>query len=115
MLVGRAESSVPLFFAPVAIAALKKFDVGPAMPAFFRLALTTMAVKSLLPNFPHNPLAWIIKEDSASRVNLAKQIGQSSEKRGPLTYQKGAEEDGSRCDARFSSGVDWRRIDTLLF
>ena len=32
------------------------FDVGPAMPAFFRLALTTVAVKSLLPNFPHNPL-----------------------------------------------------------
>ncbi len=27
------------------------------MPAFFRLALTTVAVKSLLPNFPHNPLA----------------------------------------------------------
>ena len=35
---------------------VKKFDVDPAMPAFFRLALTTMAVKSLLPNFPHNPL-----------------------------------------------------------
>jgi len=27
------------------------------MPAFFRLALTTVAVKSLLPNFPHSPLA----------------------------------------------------------
>ena len=36
---------------------MKKFDVGPAMPAFFRLALTTVAVKSLLPNFPHSPLA----------------------------------------------------------
>ena len=34
----------------------QKVDVGPAMPAFFRLALTTVAVKSLLPNFPHNPL-----------------------------------------------------------
>ena len=56
MLVGRAESSVPLFFATVAIAALKKFDVGPAMPAFFRLALTAVAVKSLSPNFPHGPL-----------------------------------------------------------
>ena len=55
-LVGCLESSVTLFFATVAIAALKKFDVGPAMPAFFRLALTTVAVKSLLPNFPHNPL-----------------------------------------------------------
>ena len=52
------------------------------MPAFFRLALTTVAVKSLLPNFPHDPLAWIIHEDSASRGNLAKQVGQSSEKRG---------------------------------
>ena len=55
--VGRLEISVTLFFATVAIAALKKFDVGPAMPAFFCLALTTVAVKSLLPNFPHNPLA----------------------------------------------------------
>ena len=27
------------------------------MPAFFRLALTTVAVKSLLPNFPHSPPA----------------------------------------------------------
>ena len=26
------------------------------MPAFFRLALTTVAVKSLSPNFPHGPL-----------------------------------------------------------
>ena len=51
-------------------------------------------------------LAWIIHEDSASRGNLAKQIGQSSEKRGLLTYQKGAEEDGPRCDARFSSDVE---------
>ena len=47
-------------------------------------------------------LAWIIHEDSASRGNLARRVGQSYEKRGPLTYQKGAEEDGSRCDARFS-------------
>ena len=54
---GRAESSITLFFATVAIAALKKFDLGPAMPAFFRLALTTVAVKSLSPNFPHGPLA----------------------------------------------------------
>ena len=29
------------------------------MPAFFRLALTTLAVKSLLPNFPHNPLVSV--------------------------------------------------------
>ena len=56
-----------------------------------------MAVKSLLPNFPHSPLAWIIHEDLASRVNLAKQVGQSSEKRGPPRV----EEDGPRCDARF--------------
>ena len=54
---GRAESSITLFFATAAIAALKKFDVGPAMPAFFRLALTAVAVKSLSPNFPHGPLA----------------------------------------------------------
>ena len=53
---GCGESSITLFFATAAIAALKKLDVGPAMPAFFRLALTTVAVKSLLPNFPHNPL-----------------------------------------------------------
>ena len=42
-------------------------------------------------------LAWITHEDSASRVNLAKQVGQLSEKRGPPR----AEEDGPRCDARF--------------
>ena len=58
---GRAESSITLFFATVAIAALKKFDVGPAMPAFFRLALTTEAVKSLSPNFPHGPLAIVLE------------------------------------------------------
>ena len=56
-LVGCLESWVTLFFATAAIAALEKFDVGPAMPAFFRLALTTVAVKSLLPNFPHSPPA----------------------------------------------------------
>ena len=59
--VGRLEGSVTLCFATAAIAALTKliknwFDVGPAMPTFFRLALTTVAVKSLLPNFPHDPL-----------------------------------------------------------
>ena len=70
---GRLESSVTLFFATVAIAALKKFDVGPAMPAFFRLALTTVAVKSLLPNFPHSPLACIIHEGKeASAFNVVK-------------------------------------------
>ena len=63
---GRLESSVALFFATAAIAALKKFDVDPAMAAFFRLALTTVAVKSWLPNFPHRPLACIIHE--ATRV-----------------------------------------------
>ena len=56
-LVGRAKSSITLFFATVGIAALKKFDVRPAMPAFFRLALTTVAVSSLSPDFPHGPLA----------------------------------------------------------
>ncbi len=45
----------------------------------------------------YDALAWIIHEDSASRGNLAKQVGQSSEKRGPPR----AEEDGPRCDARF--------------
>ena len=58
---GRLESSVTRIEATVALAALPSlirlgFDVGPAMPAFFRLALTTVAVKSLLPNFPHDPL-----------------------------------------------------------
>ena len=57
----RAESSITRLEATVAIAALTcypkhGFDVGPAMPAFFRLALTTVAVKSLSPNFPHDPL-----------------------------------------------------------
>ncbi len=47
-------------------------------------------------------LAWIIREDSASKGNLAKQVGQSSEKRGSPR----AEEDRPRCDARFSSGVE---------
>ena len=51
-------------------------------------------------------LVWISHEDSATGGNLAKQVGQSSEKRGSLTYQKGAEEDGPRCDARYSSGVE---------
>ena len=49
----------------------------------------------------YSVLAWIIHEDLASRGNLAKQVGQLSEKRGPLTYQNGAEEDGPRCDASF--------------
>ena len=52
----RLESSVPQLEATVAIAALKKLDAGPAMPAFFRPTLTTVAVKNLLPNFPHKPL-----------------------------------------------------------
>ena len=60
-LVGRAESSITRLEATVAIAALTccpkhGVDVGPAMPAFFRLALTTVAVKNLSPNFPHGPL-----------------------------------------------------------
>ncbi len=37
---------------------------------------------------------------------MAKQVGQSSDKRGSLTCQNGAEEDGPICDARFSSGVE---------
>jgi len=41
--------------ATAAMAALEKLDVGPVMPAFFHLALTTVAVKSLLTNFPHSP------------------------------------------------------------
>ena len=57
--VGCLESSVTRIEATAAIAALKKFDVGTAMPAFFRLALTTVAVKSLLPNFPHSSLDGI--------------------------------------------------------
>ena len=56
------EGSVTRLEATVAIAALTccpkyGFDTGPAMPVFFRLALTTLVAKSLLPNFPHNPLA----------------------------------------------------------
>jgi hypothetical protein len=53
-------------------------------------------------DFPHRALAWIIHEDSVFRGNLAKQVGQSSEKRGPPR----AEEDGPRCDARFSSDAE---------
>ena len=34
-------------------------------------------------------------------MNLAKQVGQLSEKRGSLMCPRGAEEDGPRCDARF--------------
>lgn len=33
-----------------------RIEAGSAMPAFFCLALTTVTVKSLLPNFPHNLL-----------------------------------------------------------
>lgn len=40
---------------------------------------------------------------SASRGNLAKQVGQLSEKRGSLMCPKSAEEDGPRCDPDFSS------------
>ena len=54
-LAGRLESSVTLFFVTNAIAALEKLDVGPAMPAFFYLALTPVTVKSLSPNFPAQP------------------------------------------------------------
>ena len=61
MLVARLESSVTRLEATAAIAALTccpkhGVDVGPAMPAFFRLALTTVAVKSLSPNLPYGPL-----------------------------------------------------------
>ena len=52
----RLINKVTLFFATAAIAALEKLDVGPATPAFFRLALTTVAVKSYLPNLPSGPL-----------------------------------------------------------
>ena len=60
-LVGRAEISITRIEATAAIAALALFhylrlDVGPAMPAFFCLALMAVAVKSLSPNFPHAPL-----------------------------------------------------------
>ena len=41
-------------------------------------------------------------EDSVFRGNLAKQVDPSSEKRGPPR----AEEDGPRCDARFSSDAE---------
>ena len=61
-LVGRLINKVTLFFATAAIAALEKLDVGPAMPAFFRLALTTVAVKSYLPNLPSGPLVYWISE-----------------------------------------------------
>ena len=59
---GRLINKVTLFFATAAIAALEKLDVGPAMPAFFRLALTTVAVKSYLPNLPSGPLVYRNKQ-----------------------------------------------------
>ena len=65
------------------------------MPAFFRLALTTATVKSLLKNFRDDPLACIIHEDSTSRINSAKQVVRSWEKRGSPR----AECDRARCDA----------------
>ncbi len=71
-LVGCAESSITLFFATAAIAALKKLDVGAAMPAFFRLALTTVAVKILLPNFPHNPLAIASVNHEGAPISASK-------------------------------------------
>ena len=54
----------------------------------------------------YSVLTWIIHEDSASRGNLVKQVGQSSKKRGPHVPRRmgrggWAEEDGPRCDARF--------------
>jgi hypothetical protein len=55
--VGRLENKVTIFFVTDAVAALKKLDAGPAMPAFFRLALTPVTVKIQLPNFPSGPLA----------------------------------------------------------
>ena len=75
ILVGRLQSSVTQLEATVAIVALAccpkhRFAAGPAMPAFSRLALTTVAlttaalttaaVKSLLQNFPHNPLGKFV-------------------------------------------------------
>ena len=47
----------------VAEAVLEKFDAVLAIPAFFCLALTSITVKSVLPNFPHSLLA-----DRQSRV-----------------------------------------------
>ena len=69
------------------------------MPAFFRLALTTVAVKSLFPNFQYSPLACIIHEDTPFSGNSAKQVARSREMRGPPR----AELDLARCEAIFSS------------
>ena len=88
-LVGCVESSITRLEAAVAIAALtccpkQGFDVGPAMPAFFRLAPTTVAVKSLSPNFPHGPLVtqflpfgvkrWCIKQPCMMRFTEHRNI-----------------------------------------
>ncbi len=67
-ILGCLEGSVKRIEATAAIAALEKFDVGPAMPAFSRLALTIVAVKSLLPNFPHSPLAIRDGDETCYRV-----------------------------------------------
>lgn len=74
-LVGGTECSPIRIEATVVITALEKLDVGPAIPALFGLALMTVAIKSLLTNFPHDPLVWqwpprpgIIKKWSISRL-----------------------------------------------
>ncbi len=48
----RMLSKGTAFFATNAIDALKKFNRGCALPAFFRLALTQMAMKTTLPFSP---------------------------------------------------------------
>ena len=53
--VTRLEATVAI--AEPACSPMHEFGAGPAAPAFFRRALTTVAVKNLIPNFPRNPLA----------------------------------------------------------
>ena len=87
ILVGRLQSSVTQLEATVAIAALAccpkhGFAAGPAMPAFSRLALTTVAlttaaVKSLLQNFPHNPLGACPRTNDLLRTRSFGQLFRS--------------------------------------
>lgn len=60
-LVDRLKNKVTIFCVADAIAALKKLDVVPAIPAYFRLALTPATVKVQLPNFSSAPLAVLLR------------------------------------------------------
>ena len=65
-LVGCAESSITLFFATAAIAAFKKLDVGPAMPAFFRASSADCGCEKFVTELSAQPTRSLSENEGRS-------------------------------------------------